>query len=172
MAHKFDEYLYKEVFVIGPDDSVAAGEVNIFLNFEDLMQHMKTLSVENDANEIVLNGYLTPADVLPSSIKEKKVFIITLDGDDKSEATIIDVDTAIDVKALAMEVEDAVNGVGITFTTDIDDTFILYGYVVNKVLAPDDDDLDEEALSACKKISEEVEKIRTRNEKQLSKEGL
>jgi hypothetical protein len=170
MAHKFDEFLYKEVFVVGPDnDANTAKETHIFENFEDLMQHMKTLSIEDDADMRILHGYLTPAEVLPSSIRNKSVFIITTDEDDDQDTAITEVEPALGVEKLADEIKDIVkDGLTISFTTNIDSTFLLYGYEINKILAPDDDDLDEEALSTCKKIAEEVEKIRDRNEDQIT----
>lgn len=174
MAHKFDEFLYKEVFVVGPEENAStAAETHIFENFEDLMGHMKTLSVEDDAEIRILHGYLTTAEVLPSSVRNKTVFIITTDEDDEKDSAIIEVDSGLGVDKLAEEVKDIVaDALSITFTTNIDSTFLLYGYEVNKILAPDDDDLDEEALSTCKKIAEEVKQIRERNEEQLNKKEL
>jgi translation elongation factor EF-1beta len=172
MAHKLSEFLYQEIFLIGPGDTVStkSEEIEVFRTFEELVTHMKTLSISEDEDVRVLHGYLTPADVLPPKMKNKNVFIITTDEDDESEGAITELKSNINVQTLAREIKDLVNeGYGLTFTTNIDCAFILYGYEINKVLAPDDEDLDEEVIQTCKKISEDVEKIRSRNEEQLER---
>ena len=155
--------LYNEVFVVCPMD-YEEGEIHVFESLEGLLQYMKCVPVDSSGEIRVLNGFLTPASVLPSTAGKQNVYILSFNKDNDMESMSLCVEAPVDIEKIVEEVKDIVNdSYGVTFEPDIETIFILYGYPMSIVLAPDDDDMDEEALEECEKISTEVKEIFVRN---------
>ena len=171
MNNNFNDLLHKEVFVLGPDEDVALStETLMFETFEALAEHMKTMPVSMDDDLRILHGYLTSAKTLPSIMRGKKAYIIIEDSDNQGETKIVEVEPSARIEGLSQEITEIIKD---DFNmTDIDHVYVLYGYVINIILAPDDEDLDDEVKETCEEISKEVEQIVARNKRYLREQEI
>ena len=146
---------------------VRGTEIKMFTSFETLAEHMKLLNLSTDDEKKVFHGILTPAEVLPSNLSKRDIFIIAL-GPWNDESGTITESNSTEVQDLADEIKEmAISGTNLAHDTDIDHMYILYGYEIEKIFAPNDDDLDEEKLERAKETAKEIKDIRTRNERRL-----
>ena len=171
MNNNFDDLLHKEVFVLGPDEEINSSEETLmFETFEGLIEHMKTISVSMDVDFRILHGYLTSATTLPSTMRGKKAYIIAERILNQGETKITEIESSARLEGLSREITEIV--ADILNETDIDHIYILYGYEINIVLAPDEEALDDEIRETCKEISKEVERIAIRNRDYLNKQEI
>lgn len=158
-------YINKEIFVVA-EDEMNTVEIIIYDEIIGVMEHLQTLSPVDDPNTKVYHGILTSAEVLPSSTKGKKCFILVIDlatgfENVPLEGCIFESDCEEDISVLAGEIEHIVNdNEYVTFAIDIENLFVLYGYPVEITLGVSDDEVDDEVIDTCKKIAEEIKQIR------------
>jgi hypothetical protein len=158
------EFLDKEVFV------VSCGEVpfSIYI-FEDYEQ--LSIYVENNYGMYgdvltIHHGILTQADILSPDDKNQKSFIIVVDFKEEELAgAVIDSESKC-INELSNKIE-GLSTVGynyrndnIKFEDDISNIFILYGYEIGTKTVVDLEDMDEESIDSCKKISNDIILIR------------
>lgn len=155
------DFLGEEVFVVTSGEEEDESPIHIYSDMYELIEFMKSFSPDTDSDTRVLHGVLTSAEILPSTLKNKSAFVIFLNPVDDKVGYVSESGSTT-TKELAMEIEttiafgDDVFGVRPT----IDDVFILYGYQIETCLSIRDDDLDEEAIYTCKKISDDIDEIR------------
>ncbi len=158
-------YINKEVFVVA-EDEMNTVEIGVYDDVVDVIEHLQTLDPLNDVNTKVYHGVLTKADVLPSSSKGKKCFILVIDlttgfADAPIEGCAFESDCENDVSILAGEIEHIVNdNEYVTFPIEIENLFVLYGYSMDVTLGINDDEVDDEIIDTCKKVVEETKQIR------------
>lgn len=160
-------YVNKEIFVVA-EDEMNTVEIVIYDEvdgIDSVVEYLQTLSPIHDLNTKVYHGVLTPAEVLPSSSRGKKCFILVMDletglGQVPLEGCVFESDCKEDISVLAEEIEHIVNdNEYVTFPIGIENLFVLYGYSVEVTLSVNDEEVDEEVIDTCKKIAEEVMQI-------------
>jgi hypothetical protein len=151
-----EKYLYKEVYVVGPDSTVSdSGELVVLPSFEDLLSHLTTKSVSINSDLRVLHGVLTPARAIPSDLKGRQAFILLKDKDQEDHGVLLDSDSDDDYMDLAGEIEGVLDSEEIaSFFYEIDDVFILYGYEISLVLSVDEEEIDETVIADCLRIAQ------------------
>lgn len=157
-----EEYLYKEVYVVGVDHNLSAGgELIVCGSFEDLLNYLKTKSVSINSDLRVLHGVLTSAQTIPNDLRSRQPFILLQDPRSSEHGILLDSDTDNDCNELASEIERILEGEEVaSFFFEIDDVYILYGYELSLALSVDEDDLDEDIIEDCLKISEAAENLK------------
>jgi hypothetical protein len=156
------EYIGKEVFIVAYSEEETTGGVFITDDWEALTTYMNLLSVDCDYDKRVLHGVLTAASVLPQSIMNKNVFVISLNPNKNDEGVCVDLGTS-SVEEVAKCVEKFITESHvIAFDTevDIDDVFILYGYQLPLCLSVSYSELDEEVIDTCEGMLQEINEIR------------
>lgn len=158
-------YLNREVFVVAEDEMVTV-EIGIHDEMYSLIEHLQTLNPINNLDTKLYHGIITSAEILPSSIKGKKCFILVTDPDTGEggvslEGCIFESDCENDISTLAGEIEHIINANEyVTFPIEIENVFVLYGYAIDITLGIDDDDVDDEVIDTCTKIIEEIKHMR------------
>lgn len=155
------KHLYQEVYIVGVDSTVSAhGELTVCPSFEDLLTYLKTKNISVNSDLRVLHGVLTSAQSIPKDLKGRQPFIMLVDPDDESQGILLDSDTDDAYEELADEVENTLrNPEAATFFFEIENVFILYGYELSLTLAVDEDDLDEDIITDCLKISKSAKEL-------------
>lgn len=157
-------HLNKEVFLIA-EDEMNTVELAFHHDMFEALEHLQTLNPLDNSNTKVYHGILAPAEVLPSSIKGKKCFIVVIDlatglEGIALEGCVFESDCDNDISVLAEEVEFIIkDNEYVIFPVDIENIFILYGYPVEVTLGISDEGLDEEDIDTCKKIISEVNEM-------------
>ncbi len=154
-------HMYEEVYVVGADHTVTPfGELEIFDSYERLLSHLRTKNISICLDVRVIHGILTSAKSIPKNFYGKQAFILLFDPDGESQGILLDSDADNDCQELATEIQKllASEEAG-GFSFEIDDVYILYGYELNVVMSVDEDDLDEEIISKCKKVADEAAKL-------------
>lgn len=158
-----EKYLYKEVYVAGPDSTVTtSGELTICGSFEALLNHLKTKSVIINSDLRVLHGVLTSAKTIPKDFNHRQPFILLKDPDSNDRGIMLDADAENDCNELASEIERLLeNGEVASFFFEMDDIYILYGYELSITLSVDEDELDEEIIEDCLVVAKAAKKLNT-----------
>ncbi len=158
-------YLNKEIFLIAEDEMITA-ELTVHDEMAGVIERMQLLNPIDNIDTKLYHGVLTSAEVLPSSTRGKKCFIlvINLDSGDEGgllEGCVFESDCEDNVEVLAGEIEHIVrDNEYVTFPINIGNMFVLYGYALEVTLGVADDEIDEEIIDTCTKIAEEVKQIR------------
>lgn len=162
---KLSEYYGQQVFIVGGEDNTSE-EIHLFTEFENLIEHLHALSLSSDNDVKVLHGILAPADILPSDLRDKRVYILAFDPYDfDGEGVILDIDEGSTIEELAEEIENVVaRGMNVTHVGEMESTYLLYGYELDLCLSVNDEDIDDEIIDTCTHIVEEVELISEANE--------
>ena len=145
----------------------SATDVVITEQFEDVIDYLKQLQPEEHYETMVLHGFLSPADVLPSDLAGRECYILVLNpscGIDGVglRGALFEVDTADEVDTLAEEIEEIINldARGLLFAPEIEDIYVFYGYQATLGICVNEDDIEEENINRCKKVIEETTVIR------------
>lgn len=160
-----DEYLYKEVYVVGTDNIVSvSGELVVCSSFEKLLDHLKTKNMSINSDLRVVHGVLTSARSIPKDFKNKQPFLILKDPDNENYGVLLDAD-GDNCDELGEEIEMTLtNEDTATFFFEIEHVYILYGYEMSLVMAVDEDDLDEDAIECCMEIGDAARKLNTEDD--------
>ena len=159
-----DKSIGVEIFLVA-EDEISYSEIEIYDNYVDLLEYLSVLEPEINCSTKVYHGVLTTAKVLPSNIHGKKCYIAVLDiVYTKARAQLVgyifesDCDGQIEI--LADEIERLMKSKGIiSFSIDINNIFVLYGYELETCLSVNQENLDDEVVDTCKKIAKEIEEI-------------
>jgi hypothetical protein len=176
------EFLGKEVFVFGPDSILGeTGEVHVFDSMTGLIAYLLSIDASTDPEAAkdmrILHGYLTSADVLPSTFGNRNVFLILEEPYDDATGLIVE-SAADDPEGLAYEIEQLIDhpNIGLSNSVhsgpdltgiEIENVFVLYGYEISARFAIDLDDINENFIRECKMIAAEVNLIKRRNKEML-----
>lgn len=154
-------HLYEEVYIVGVDHTVTPlGELEIFDQYERLLSHLRTKNISICSDTRVIHGMLTSAKSIPKDLCGKQAFILLFDPNSGSQGILFDSGSDNNCQELATEIQKLlVSEEAASFFFEIDDVYILYGYELNVVMSVDEDDLDEEIISTCKKIADEAAKL-------------
>lgn len=166
MSYKknFAEYYGQEIFVLGKEES-SSDEVFIFENYEELLDKLKELNPDSDLDFIIIHGIMAPAHTLPSSILDSKAYIIALNPDGAlGEGSIVEISDDATIDDMAEEIENVVSrGMNVDHLTDIEYTYLVYGYPLNLCLSINEDEMDEIAIKTSTRVVEEVKLIADAN---------
>ena len=160
-----EKYLYKEVYIVGPDSLVSdSGELTVCEFFEDLLNHLKTKNVSINSDLRVLHGILTSAKSIPKDLKSRQPFILLEDLSSSGQGLLLDPDTDNECEELAQEIERVLTSEGIaSFFFQIDQVYILYGYELSLTLSIDESDIDEDIIKDCLSIGIAARKLNKDN---------
>jgi hypothetical protein len=160
-----DEYLYKEVYVVGTDNMVSAsGELVVCSSFEKLLDHLKTKNISINSDLRVIHGVLTSARSIPKDFKNKQPFIMLKDPDKENYGVLLDAD-GDSCDELGEEIEMTLASEDTAaFFFEIEHVYILYGYEMSLVMSVDEDDLDEDAIECCMEIGDAARKLNTEDD--------
>ena len=156
-----EKHLYDEIYLVGVDNTVSpCGDLTVCATFEDLLSHLKTKNASIDSDLRILHGVLTSAQSIPSDLKGRQPFIILKDPNVHDQGILLDSAADDDCKELAAEIERMLESEEVaSFFFEIDHVYVLYGYELSLTLAADEDELDEEIISACLEIAEAARKL-------------
>lgn len=163
----FENYFYKNVYVIGYDSNEAETgkreSLQIIDDSTEIIAHLRSRDAITDYDIKVLLGWLTPATVLPKNLRGKIPYIL-VQSPNISYGFIIE-SCAESGKELSKEVEKILDIADIYINDDvgIENIYILYGQELNVTLSLDEDYFDEEVISSCEKIVDEVKQITEEN---------
>jgi hypothetical protein len=157
-SFQITQYIGEEVFIVAGSEDEETSEIKAFGTWGDLVEYLKTLTPTSDPETRVFHGVLTPGEFLPNSFRGKSAYVICLDPYESSNGCIVESGSE-NPEGLAEEISSVMKlgGPLSDMRTDIDDIYILYGYQLEICLSINDDDLDEEVISTCKEIADEVE---------------
>jgi hypothetical protein len=152
------QYIGKEVFLVVGSEDEEASDIGVFETWGDLVEHLKTLTPTSDPETRVFHGMLTIGEFLPISFRGKSAYVICLDPCENSKGCVVE-SSSSGPEGLAEEISSVMRLGGQISDTkiDIDDIYILYGYQLEICLSINDDDIDEEVISTCKEIANEIE---------------
>lgn len=147
--------LFEEVYVVAPDSNASAsGYVKVFKSFEDLLAHLKSKNPGLTSDLRVVHGVLTPAEVIPSDMRERLAFLVIEDPTKPGDGILLDADVDNDYKELAERIEEVLENEDVAdFYFEVEDIFIMYGYELNLVLSVNEDELEEKTIEVCKEIA-------------------
>ena len=158
-----DRYINKEVFVVIDSKEEEPGDIKIVEGWDSVLEELNGYTT-TDEDVRVFHGVLTLGEYIPKSLRGKSAFVLCIDPMDSDRGCIIE-SMKDDSEGLADAVETAIKynspfyGQLSHVALDIDDVYILYGYQIQTCLAIRDDDIDEEVIDVCKRISEETETL-------------
>jgi hypothetical protein len=158
-----DRHINKEVFIVIDSKEEEPGDIKIVEGWDQVLEELSVYTITDD-DVRVFHGVLTLGEFIPTSLRGKSAFVLCMDPLDSDRGCIIE-SMKDDSEGLAEAVETAINhsspfyGQLSHVALDIDDVYILYGYQIQTCLAIRDDDIDEEVIDVCKRISEETETI-------------
>lgn len=162
----------KEIFLAYSEESNdkqgATVEIYITTELLTMVEYLKRLTPSLDYDVVVLHGVLTKASNIPQNLRGKKAFIILEDIYSQDQAFLIEAGVKTD-KELAEKVSSLIDDntqspIPIPWkehpmSVEIEDVYILYGYVVSVILSLDEEELDEEIVDTCKKIADDAKSI-------------
>lgn len=155
----------KEIFVVvGDFDDF--DDIAFFSEIEEVFNHLKGVSPEDNFDIKVLHGALTKAEAIPEDTKDRGCFIIVVAPQTTQgvglKGVVIESDYGNTTDVLAEEIEELINNqtIPIMDRVDIDDVYILYGYRIELGLCIDEENIDEENIGKCKEVAKNSEEIR------------
>lgn len=156
--HSISKYVGKEVFLVIGSEDEAIGDIDVFENWVDLVEKLKTLTPASDPETRIFHGILTLGEFIPSSFHGKSAFIVCIEPYEDSKGNIVE-STGGGPADLAEEISSLMHlgGVMSGMRVDIDDIYILYGYQLEPCLSVNDDDMDDEIIAVCNEIADEIE---------------
>jgi hypothetical protein len=160
--HMLSQYTGKEVFIVAGGEDEETGDIDVFEDWEGLVEKLKTLSPTSDPETRVFHGVLTLGEFLPSSFHGKSAFIICFDPYEDKKGSITE-STGDSSMGLAEEISNimSLGGPISDMKINIDDIYILYGYQLDSCLSVNDEEIDEEIISTCNEIAAEIETAKT-----------
>lgn len=167
----FDNSLFKEVFITGPDYArSSSGTLSVFDTLEDLVEYLRGKMISISSGVRVLHGYLTPAAVIPKNLRKCVPFIIVEDPTFEGQGMIHDSDGE-DYEDVAMEIESVLDREEVASSfADISHIFILYGYELSVVMTVDEEELSENRIKLSAEVSEDAKKLYKRRQSDVEKE--
>lgn len=158
-----DSLIGKEIFVVASEecDEGDFGAVFFSDKIGELKEFLSQMDPEVDSYTRVYHGVLQTAEYLPSSIRNKNVFLVCLDPGDPEKGYVMETNSDT-VAELSKELAAVLNGDEIFEGSGKPSTeyiYLLYGYQLKVCLSINDEDLDEEKINVCKEISEEIDGV-------------
>lgn len=155
------EFIGQEVFIVTSGEEEDEGKIFACLDIYEVIEYMKLLNPDTDSGTRVFHGILESAEVLPKNLRNKSVFLMFLNPVDGERGYVAESGSATPSE-LALEIETSMAFGVEVFREEpsIEDVLILYGYQLETCLSVRDDDLDEEVIYTCKKISEDIEELK------------
>lgn len=168
MIKSIDNYVGKEIYIISSDISdCQVADIDIAEDWQSLLDKLKKMSPDLSGDNIVLHGVLSSAYHMPVSFKNRTVFMVFVDPDDTSRVIIVESEQTdpenlmAELRFTIAHTEDIVD---IPFSVSLDHTYVFYGYELGTCMSVDEDEVDEEAIEACKCIIAEVTKAASEQE--------
>ena len=158
-----DQFAGEDVYVIGCEDNTNSWDlVQVFTDIDEAQKVIDDMTNAERRDNLLLYGKLEAVDVLPSNLLNNNTFLIILEKDD-DYGIVVEVNS-ITSEDLAGHIQNYLD----PSPTDaiqptIEDIFVLYGMELGldgkgKI---DHDDIDEEAMDSCGKLTAEIENIRS-----------
>lgn len=159
--NSFDNYIGREVFILSREES-ANDEICVFIHYEELLDKLKSFDVSTEVSDLmILHGMIAPASVLPSKLLGAKSYIIALDPyGTPGQGTIVEVSDDVSIEDMAEEIETVVvDQINVDHVTDIDTTYILYGYRLELCFSINEDNIDDITIQLVSSILSDIKSI-------------
>jgi len=153
-----EQYVGKEVYVVVGSEDEELSDIGIFETWGGLIEQLKTLTPTSDPETRIFHGILTSGEVIPSSFRGKSAYVICFDPYEESRGCVAE-SGSTGPDGLAEEIRNVMTlgGPISDMRICIDDIYILYGYQLDVCLSVNDEDIDEEIISTCREIADEIE---------------
>lgn len=162
-----DKFEGKEIFVAVEGDEDSPGYFYVTESEEDLIEHMKTYNTTLDPEIRTFHGVIGNAAYIPGNMRRCSVFMLVQDPTSPDQALIgelPEVGAEEISEIIENEVELALAGVDSDYIfnqhIEITDMFLLYGKQLPTFISADLDAADEELISRCKTVYEDINKLK------------
>lgn len=148
--------LNEQIYLVGMNGDLDAGEVFIYDDFNDLNQHLAAAMPDLEPDLMVVHGIITSALYLPPD-PGRFVYILVQDPEDAMYGAIYEVE-GDDVDSLSKKIEEIIDGKEYYYkNVSIDNIFVVYGYQMNLGYVVLPEEIEERNLQECMEIVSFIE---------------
>lgn len=149
--------LYKEVFIVSSSfKNYNEDEIEVYQSVEELLTSMNEIDVEAEELPIIIHGVITPATVIPTIASGQRHKFLLVYDEVFGTGTITEAND-MDYEAIADEINCMIND--LKYSNDPDEIFIIYGYKLRLVFSIDEEGIDDEEITYCKKVGDIAEQL-------------